>query len=58
MDFILTYDNGRPWTSHYYRHTFLYRFLEKQKRVDDAYLQKFDESPGNSIPEHFWSLHC
>jgi hypothetical protein len=57
-DYILAHDNGRPWTSHYYRHTFLYPFLETQKRLGDAYLQKFDGSPGNSIPERFWSFHC
>ena len=57
-DFILAHDNGRPWTSHYYRHTFLYPFLETQKRLGDAFLQKFDGSPGNSIPERFWSFHC
>jgi hypothetical protein len=57
-DFILAHDNGRPWTSHCYRHTFLHPFLETQKRLGDAFLQKFDGSPGNSIPERFWSFHC
>jgi hypothetical protein len=29
-----------------------------QRQLGDAYLQKFDGSPGNSIPEGFWSFHC
>jgi hypothetical protein len=57
-DYILAFANERPWTSHYFWHTFLYPFLETQRQLGDAYLQKYDGTPGNSIPERFWSFHC
>jgi integrase len=41
-DYILAFANGRPWTSHYFRHTFLYPFLETQRQLGDAYLQIYD----------------
>jgi len=49
--------SGRPWTSHYFRHKFLYPALEDQRQNGDPFLSAFDGSPGNTIPEKYWALH-
>jgi hypothetical protein len=50
--------SGEPWTSLYFRETYLYPALTTQRIRGDPLLVPFDGSPGNSIPEKFWSLHC
>ena len=55
---IFTHSNGCPWTSSYFRTTYLYPALNQQRLAGDAFLRAFDESPGNTIEEKFWSLHC
>jgi hypothetical protein len=52
-----TRDDGLPWTSAYFRQTFIYPLLHQQQQEGDAYLSPFDGSPGNSIADKFWSLH-
>jgi hypothetical protein len=56
-DFIMCHPNGRPWDSHYFRHTYLYPFLATMRMMGDPYLQKYDGSPGMSLAEAFWSFH-
>jgi len=56
-EFLFASRNGIPWTSTYFRQTYLYPALEQQRAQGDPYLRPFDgTSPGNSIPEKFWSL--
>lgn len=52
--------DGTAWTSLFFRQTFLYPSLHKQRLEGDPYLKPFDGSPGslNSIESKFWSLHC
>jgi hypothetical protein len=41
--------DGTPWTSLYFRSTYLIPLLEMQRRAGDIHLTPFDGSPGNSI---------
>ena len=54
---IFTHQDGSRWTSQLFRESFLYPALEAQRLEGDAYLQRFDGSPGNSLAAYFWSLH-
>jgi hypothetical protein len=54
---ILAPPSGIPWTSHYYRHKFLYPALAVCRALGDPFLQTFDDSPGNSIPERIRSFN-
>ena len=54
---VFTQANGKPWTSKYYRTTYLYPALHKMRAEGDAYLRPYDGTPGNSLEEKFWSLH-
>jgi hypothetical protein len=49
--------DGIPWTSLYFRSTYLVPLLEMQRRAGDVHLTPFDGSPGNSIADEFWSMH-
>jgi hypothetical protein len=49
--------DGTPWTSLYFRSTYLIPLLEMQHRAGDIHLTTFDGSPGNSIADKFWSMH-
>jgi hypothetical protein len=55
--FILANPSGVAWTSHYYRHAFLYPALAVCRALGDPFLQKFDGSPGNSISDRIWSFN-
>ena len=55
---VFRHANGTKWTSHYFRHTFLYPALRSQRAAADAFLLAFDDSEGNRLEEKFWSLHC
>jgi hypothetical protein len=55
---IFSSPDGTQWTSAYFRTTFLYPALEAQRRAGDPFLLTFDDSPGNSIAEKYWSMHC
>ena len=59
QDYVLCHPDGRPWTSHYYRHQYLYPWLEAQRGLGDPYLQQYDGSlDDNTIKNAFWSFHC
>ena len=49
---------GSRWDSRYYRTNYLYPGLTFLWAGGDSFLQAFDDTPGNSIPEKFYSLHC
>jgi hypothetical protein len=55
---LFGHDDGTPWTSRYFRETFLYPSLYAQRAAGDPFLLAFDGTPGNRIDEKFWSLHC
>lgn len=55
---VFIHENGTAWTSRFYRQTFLYPALEHLRAMGDPYLQAYDDVPGNTIPDRFWSLHC
>jgi integrase len=55
---VFTHPAGTPWTSHFYRHSFLYPSLTRQRLAGDVMLAVFDDTPGNTVASKFWSLHC
>jgi len=54
---IFATDAGIPWSSHYFRREYLYPALLAQRVLGDPFLHALDGSPGNAIPDKFWSLH-
>jgi hypothetical protein len=54
---VFCHQDGSPWTSEYFRYRYLYPSLEAQRETDPL-LRAFNGTPGNSIPEMFWSLYC
>jgi hypothetical protein len=56
--YIFTHSSGKLWSSLYFRRHFLYPSLERLRQEGDPFLKAFSDTPGNSIPEKFWSLHC
>lgn len=55
---VFTLLDGTPWTSAYFRKTYLYPSLYRQQALGDKYLTPYTGGPGNSIEDKFWSLHC
>jgi hypothetical protein len=51
---VFVHEDGAPWTSSYFRTTFLYPSLLRQAEAGDAYLRPYRID----IPEKFWSLNC
>lgn len=50
--------DGSPWTSHYYRHVFLYPLLRAQRDAGDPLLQVVDESDSeHTFGHYFYSFH-
>lgn len=50
--------NLRPWTSQFFRQEFLYPVLYSLRDQGDPILAGLDLSPGNTIADKYWSLHC
>lgn len=50
---ILAHPDGRAWTSHFYRYTYLYPLLGLMRSLGDAYLSKYDETPGKELQKAF-----
>jgi hypothetical protein len=49
---------GTPWTSHFFRSTYLWRMLHMQRIAGDAHLKPFDGVNGNKTLEQvFYSMH-
>jgi hypothetical protein len=46
----------RPWDSRYFRTHHLYPWLEALRTEGDPFLQAFDNRPGNTIAEKFYSM--
>jgi hypothetical protein len=56
-EYIIAHEDGMPWTSHHYRHTYLYPAVYACRAAGEPFLQTFDDTPGNSIPEHCWGFN-
>ncbi len=54
---MFSHPDGTAWTSAYFRFRYLHPALEAQRETDPL-LRAFDGTPGNSIREKIWSLHC
>ena len=58
-DLLFRHPSGKAWTSHYYRHHFLYPGLRHLQKEGDVFLAKYDGSrPDLTLEYAFWSLHC
>jgi len=57
-DFIFMHPGGSQWTSAFFRSTHLWPSLNEQHLAGDPHLQPYDGSPGNTLMEKFWSMHC
>jgi hypothetical protein len=55
---IFTTTNGTIWTSRHFRKNYLYPSLVRQREEGDSFLRAFDDRPGNTLEDKFWSLHC
>ena len=56
---LFRYPPGRSWTSHFYRHRFLYPGLRHCQQMGDPFLSRLDDSqPHLTLDYAFWSLHC
>jgi hypothetical protein len=50
---VIATNMGAPWTSHLYRHRYLYPALNACRAAGDAFLTTIDDTPGNMIPFRF-----
>jgi hypothetical protein len=48
---------GRRWTSRYFRTEHLWPLLAEQRSLGDPLFLTCDDTPGNTIPDKFWSMH-
>ena len=55
--FICRHPNGKQWDSMGYRATYLWPSLLRQRLEGEPTLQRFNDTPGMSIPERFYSIH-
>eukprot|EP00957_Ditylum_brightwellii_P014700 1108281-Ditylum_brightwellii.AAC.1 len=55
---VFTSSDGTDWTNNYYQHTHLYPLLQLQCRAGDPTLQICTDTPGNTLPEIIYNLHC
>jgi hypothetical protein len=51
--FVLSFRDGRAWTSHHYRYMYMYPVLSLMRSLGDAYLSKYDETPGRELIKAF-----
>jgi hypothetical protein len=55
---VFVHEDGRPWTSHYFRTHYLIPLLDIQRRQGDPFLAQYDGSkPGKSLADVFYSMH-
>lgn len=57
FDFLFQQKHGKQWTSHFYRHEYLFPYLQAQRDEGDVYLRVCDGSPGNTFADKFYSFH-
>jgi hypothetical protein len=55
--FVIAHPTGVAWSSHHYRHTYFYPALAVLRASGDAYLRKYDDSPGKTLQEAFWGFN-
>jgi hypothetical protein len=56
-DLLFVHAGGAPWTSHFFRSTYLIPSLHEQRLSGEPTLRPYDGSPGNTLMEKFWSMH-
>jgi hypothetical protein len=57
LAFVLCHSDSTPWTSHFFRYTYVYPLLALQRSLGDPYLLKFDETAGKGLQENYWSFN-
>jgi hypothetical protein len=55
---LFVHEDGTSWTTRYFREMFLYPSQYAQRAATDPFVRAFDGTPGNSIEEKLWVLHC
>jgi hypothetical protein len=55
---LFSHPDGTPWDSAHYRHNYLLPLLHMQRMEGEPSLQKYDGSPGKTLGESFYSMHC
>jgi hypothetical protein len=55
-DLLIRGEDGRGWTSHYFRHHHLYPWLHQMRADGDPFLQAFTTDPGNRIEDKYYSF--
>jgi hypothetical protein len=56
-DYVFRHPNGGPWDSAFFRQTHLYPLLRLQKLAGDHALLPFNDEPGNTIEDKYYSFH-
>jgi hypothetical protein len=51
--FILSFRDGWAWSYHHYRYTYMCPLLSLMRSLGDAYLSKYDETPGRELIKAF-----
>jgi hypothetical protein len=55
-DYVIRGEAGTQWTSAYYRHQHLYKWLQQQRAAGDPFLQAFTAAPGNRLEDKYYSF--
>jgi hypothetical protein len=55
--YIFTHANGAPWTSQYFRATYLLPLLNMQRDAGDPILSQYAPDSETSIEKTFWGFH-
>lgn len=55
--FVIASPSGVAWSSHHYRYTYLYPALSVLRATGDAYLRKYDGSPGKTLQAALWGFN-
>lgn len=55
--FLFRHEDGTRWSSHFFRHTYLFPYLEMQREAGDVYLQIVDGTEKNTFADKFYSFH-
>jgi hypothetical protein len=51
--FVLSFRDGRAWSSHHYRYTYMYPLLSLMLSLGDVCLSKYDKTPGRELIKAF-----
>jgi hypothetical protein len=54
---VFCHQGGQPWSSNFFRTTYLIPSLQEQREMGDPTLRAYDGSTGMTLLEKFWSMH-